>query len=320
MYETISPLEAIKKVGSSYGGISDEQAAERLKRYGANKLVSKGKQSIIKRLFNELRNPMTLILIVSAVVSGIVSFIGSEFPSDVIIIMFVVVTNAVLGVVQESKAEKAIESLKEISSPHSKVIRNGVVKIIKSEEVVYGDVVIFEAGYAVPADCRIIESNSLRIEESALTGESVPAEKSTSLVKNAKLGDKTNMAFCGTMVVYGSGKGVVVATGMNTEMGAIAKELDLAKGKQNASSKEIGRTEQNAYFCCFGNLLSNFCRDSDKEQIVFSENDFGYVYDSNLFSRSRYPRRTGFRLYYSAKYRRYQYGEAQRRHKKVDGC
>ena len=206
MYETISPLEAIKKVGSSYGGISDEQAAERLKRYGANKLVSKGKQSIIKRLFNELRNPMTLILIVSAVVSGIVSFIGSEFPSDVIIIMFVVVTNAVLGVVQESKAEKAIESLKEISSPHSKVIRNGVVKIIKSEEVVYGDVVIFEAGYAVPADCRIIESNSLRIEESALTGESVPAEKSTSLVKNAKLGDKTNMAFCGTMVVYGSGK------------------------------------------------------------------------------------------------------------------
>ena len=136
MYETISPLEAIKKVGSSYGGISDEQAAERLKRYGANKLVSKGKQSIIKRLFNELRNPMTLILIVSAVVSGIVSFIGSEFPSDVIIIMFVVVTNAVLGVVQESKAEKAIESLKEISSPHSKVIRNGVVKIIKSEEVV----------------------------------------------------------------------------------------------------------------------------------------------------------------------------------------
>ena len=319
MYETISPLEAIKKVGSSYGGISDEQAAERLKRYGANKLVSKGKQSIIKRLFNELRNPMTLILIVSAVVSGIVSFIGSEFPSDVIIIMFVVVTNAVLGVVQESKAEKAIESLKEISSPHSKVIRNGVVKIIKSEEVVYGDVVIFEAGYAVPADCRIIESNSLRIEESALTGESVPAEKSTSLVKNAKLGDKTNMAFCGTMVVYGSGRRSRRYR-YEYRNGCNSKGVGLSKGKQNASSKEIGRTEQNAYFCCFGNLLSNFCRDSDKEQIVFSENDFGYVYDSNLFSRSRYPRRTGFRLFYSAKYRRYQYGEAQRRHKKVDGC
>lgn len=248
MYETISPLEAIKKVGSSYGGISDEQAAERLKRYGANKLVSKGKQSIIKRLFNELRNPMTLILIVSAVVSGIVSFIGSEFPSDVIIIMFVVVTNAVLGVVQESKAEKAIESLKEISSPHSKVIRNGVVKIIKSEEVVYGDVVIFEAGYAVPADCRIIESNSLRIEESALTGESVPAEKSTSLVKNAKLGDKTNMAFCGTMVVYGSGKGVVVATGMNTEMGAIAKELDLAKENKTPLQKRLDELSKTLTF------------------------------------------------------------------------
>ena len=239
MYETISPIEAIKSTGSSYGGITDEQARQRLIKYGANKITSTKRQSTLTRLIVQLKNPMTLILIVSAVISGIISALNGEFPSDVIIIMFVVVTNAILGVIQENKAERALRSLKEMNSQHAKVIRDGIVKTIKSEEVVYGDVIILEAGYAVPADCRIIESNALRIEESALTGESVPVEKNTALVKNASLGDKTNMAFCGTIVVYGSGKGVVVATGMNTEMGSIANELNKAAENKTPLQKKL---------------------------------------------------------------------------------
>ena len=182
--------------------------------------------------------PMTLILIAAAVISGITSAMQHESSADVFIILFVVIINAVLGVAQENKAEKAIESLQAMSAATSKVLRNGTLTTIKSEEAVPGDVVILEAGDAVPADCRIIESAELKVEESALTGESLPVDKMidklmlTEGQKMISLGDRKNMAYMGSTVVYGRGRAVVVSTGMNTEMGKIADALANAKQGQ----------------------------------------------------------------------------------------
>ena len=177
---------------------------------------------------------MTIILIVAAVISGIMSGINGEFPSDVIIIMAVVLINAILGVVQESKAEKAIDALQEIAAATSKVLRDGKQITIKSEDLVVGDVVVLEAGDSVPADARIIECASMKAEEAALTGESVPVLKQDGEIvredgSDVPLGDRKNMVFMGSTIVYGRGKAVVTATGMDTEMGKIATALTTAK-------------------------------------------------------------------------------------------
>ena len=177
---------------------------------------------------------MIIILIVAAAISGITAFYEGESFADVIIILAVVIINAVLGVVQESKAEAAIEALQEIAAATSKVLRDGKVVTLKSDELVPGDVVLLVAGDAVPADGRIIEAASLKIEEAALTGESVPANKITDLLqlggeKDVPLGDRKNMAYMGSTVVYGRGKVVITGTGMNTEMGKIAQALSQAK-------------------------------------------------------------------------------------------
>ena len=173
---------------------------------------------------------MIIILIVAAVISAVIAVIEKETPTDVFIIMFVVILNAVLGVIQESKAEKAIEALKEMTAATSKVLRDGKVINVKSEDLVPGDVIVLEAGDAVPADARIIESNSLKCEEAALTGESVPSEKHETVLSagengDVPLGDRANMIYMGSTVVYGRGKAVITATGMDTEMGKIATAL-----------------------------------------------------------------------------------------------
>lgn len=173
---------------------------------------------------------MIIILIVAAVISAVIAVIEKENPTDVFIIMFVVILNAVLGVIQESKAEKAIEALKEMTAATSKVLRDGKVINVKSEDLVPGDVIVLEAGDAVPADARIIESNSLKCEEAALTGESVPSEKHETVLSagengDVPLGDRANMIYMGSTVVYGRGKAVITATGMDTEMGKIATAL-----------------------------------------------------------------------------------------------
>lgn len=226
--------EVLKEQNSSEQGLSTGEAQQRLSRFGKNELEKGKKTSLLKRFLGELADPMIIILIVAAAISGITAFYEGESFADVIIILAVVIINAVLGVVQESKAEAAIEALQDIAAATSKVLRDGKVVTLKSDELVPGDVVLLEAGDAVPADGRIIEAASLKIEEAALTGESVPANKITDLLqlggeKDVPLGDRKNMAYMGSTVVYGRGKVVITGTGMNTEMGKIAQALSQAK-------------------------------------------------------------------------------------------
>lgn len=226
--------EVLQGYDSTDKGLTASEAAKRLERNGKNKLDEGKKESLLHRFSRQLMDPMTIILIVAAVISAVTSAYANEFPTDVIIIVLVVLINAVLGVYQESKAEKAIEALQEIAAAMSKVIRDGKIIDVRSEELVVGDVVVLEAGDSVPADCRIIACASMKIEEAALTGESVPVNKQVVPIDSLgsddiPLGDRKNMCYMGSNVVYGHGRAVVVATGMDTEMGKIANALTNAK-------------------------------------------------------------------------------------------
>lgn len=213
--------EVLQHVGSRMDGLDEGEAQKRLSDNGKNQLEAGKRKSLASKLWEQIRDPMILVLIAAAIISGAFGEIA-----DMVIILIVVVLNAVLGIVQEGKAEKAIEALQNMSAPYSKVRRGGNVEKIKSEDIVVGDIVLLEAGDSVPADMRILEAASLKIEEAALTGESVPADKSAQtlppLEKDVPLADRTNMAYMGTSVVYGRCEGVVTATGMDTEMGKIA--------------------------------------------------------------------------------------------------
>lgn len=226
--------DVLRDLGSETAGLAGDDAERRLARNGKNKLAEGKSESLLHRFFKQLAEPMTIILLVAAVISGVMAAVEGEFPSDVIIILAVVLINAILGVVQESKAEKAIAALQEIAAATSKVLRDGRLVQVRSEDLVVGDVIVLEAGDAVPADARIIECASLKIEEAALTGESVPVTKTEEALTagengDVPLGDRKNMIFMGSTVVYGRGKAVVVATGMDTEMGKIADALAKAE-------------------------------------------------------------------------------------------
>ncbi len=231
-FYTETSEEVLKSVNSSGTGLSSAEAEKRLEENGKNKLKEAKKDSLVKRFLKQLCDPMIIILLVAAGISAVTAAIeGGEGFVDVFIILFVVIMNAVLGVYQESKAEKAIEALQEMSAATSKVLRDGKLTIVKSEDLVVGDVVLLEAGDAVPADGRIIENASMKIEEAALTGESVPVNKFIEIInladesKDVPLGDRKNMVYMGSTVVYGRGAFVVTATGMETEMGKIADAL-----------------------------------------------------------------------------------------------
>jgi len=225
----------LEELQTESGGLTSSEAAARLEKYGKNKLAAAKGKSLIARFFEQLKDPMIIILLVAALISGVLAVIENESFADVIIILAVVVVNAVLGVYQESKAEKAIEALQEMSAATSKVMRDGKVQIIHSEDLVVGDVILLEAGDAVPADARILENASLKVEEAALTGESVPVTKFIDIInlkdgeKDVSLGDRKNMLYMGSTVVYGRGTAVVTATGMDTEMGKIAGALQQAE-------------------------------------------------------------------------------------------
>ena len=231
--ETVSSV--LESSESSATGLSSEQAAERLEKYGPNKLVEAKKRSNILRFFDQMKDPMILILLAAAVLSFFTSLYQHENPADVFIILFVVVLNSVLGVVQESKAEEAIEALKQMTAARSKVLRDGEIMTLQSDELVPGDVIILEAGDSIPADGRIIEEASMKVEEAALTGESVPVTKQADEIvlgaeaKDVPLADRKNMVYMGSTVVYGRGKAVITGTGMTTEMGKIADAISQAE-------------------------------------------------------------------------------------------
>ena len=217
-------------------GLAVAEAASRLEKVGPNKLKEAEKDPLWKRFFAMMADPMVIMLIIAAVISAVTGMAQGEADfADVFIIMFVVILNSVLGVVQEYQAENALAALQEMSAATSKVIRGGKQVTVPSAELVPGDVVVLEAGDAVPADCRILESASMKVEESALTGESVPANKIAEVLgladgtDDVPLGDRKNMCYMGSTVVYGRGRAVVVATGMQTEMGKIADAIAQAE-------------------------------------------------------------------------------------------
>jgi len=244
--------DVIKAVDGNANGLSSSEAEKRLAKNGKNKLIEAKKESLLHRFLKQLCEPMTIILLVAAAISaGVEIYEGIDtghmgFPSDVVIILAVVLINAILGVFQESKAEKAIEALQEMSKAQSKVIHDGKQLAIPSEDLVVGDIIILEAGDSVPADARIIECASMKIEEAALTGESVPVDKKVEALSagengDVTLGDRKNMVFMGSTVVYGRGKAVVTDTGMETEMGKIANALAQAEeGKTPLQIKLAG--------------------------------------------------------------------------------
>ena len=236
----------LQQLQTSQEGLSTQEAASRLEKYGPNKLKDGEKKSILRRFLDQLKDPMLIILLIAAGVSALTGMLSGENEwTEVIIILAVVLLNAVLGVFQESKAEAAIEALQTRTAATCKVLRDGKQVSIHSDELVPGDVVILEAGDAVPADGRIIESASLKIEEAALTGESVPVNKmidTLSLGNNqgeVPLGDRKNMCYMGSTVVYGRGKAVITATGMDTEMGKIAGALAATSNEQTPLQRKL---------------------------------------------------------------------------------
>ncbi len=247
--------EVLNEQATSENGLSNEEASLRLEKNGKNKLAEGKKETLIVRFLKQLSEPMTIILLIAAIISAAIEL--PHFPTDTVIILAVVLLNAILGVVQEGKAEKALEALQQISSATSKVIRNGHQITIKSEDVVVGDIVILEAGDSVPADARIIECASLKAEEAALTGESVPANKISEALTagtngDVALGDRKNMVFMGSTIVYGRAKAVVAATGMDTEMGKIADALSSAKEGKTPLQKKLGQLSKILTFIVIG--------------------------------------------------------------------
>lgn len=239
--------EVLQQVQSSEKGLSTAEAQKRLEENGRNALEAAKGKSLLRRFLEQLADPMIIILLAAALVSGVLAVVENDSFADVIIILAVVIINAVLGVYQESKAEKAIEALQKMSAATSKVLRDGKVQIVPSEELVVGDVVLLEAGDAVPADGRLLESASLKIEEAALTGESVPVTKLIDLInlkeneKDVPLGDRKNMVYMGSTVVYGRGSAVITGTGMNTEMGKIADALAQAEDGQTPLQRKLSQ-------------------------------------------------------------------------------
>lgn len=240
-------IESIVKELSSNvtSGLSDAQVTAALAAHGENKLKEKKRRSPLQRFSEQFKDVMILILIGAAAISFIIACIEQnpkEFFEPVLILLIVII-NAVMGVVQESRAEKALDALKNLSAPHARVIRGGMEAVIDAAGLVPGDIIRLEAGDFIPADARLIRSVSLKCEESALTGESVPSEKDASLIvdNNAPLGDRTNMVFSGCSITYGTALAIVTGTGMNTEMGKIANLLDNEEGAQTPLQKKLAQ-------------------------------------------------------------------------------
>ncbi|MFR8145518.1 MAG: cation-translocating P-type ATPase [Clostridia bacterium] len=224
-------------------GLTDEQVKANYEKYGMNELKQKKKKSLFVKFLEQFKDFMIIVLIVAAVVSGAVGIAEGEGITDTIIILIVVIVNAIIGVVQESKAEKSLEALQKLSAHASKVMRNGKISVVQSKELVPGDVVVLDTGDYVPADLRIVESANLKSQEASLTGESVPVDKDTEIIEDEKisLGDRKNMLFSSSLITYGRGKGIVVETGMNTEVGKIAKIINDTEGTETPLQTKLNK-------------------------------------------------------------------------------
>ena len=256
---TQSSKEVLQELGVSAAGLSTQEAQARLEKYGPNKLKEAPKPTLVQRFLAQLKDPMLIILMIAAAVSALTGMLSGENEwAEVIIIIAVVLLNAILGVIQESKAEAAIEALQTMTAATCKVLRDGKLVVLHSDELVPGDVVILEAGDAVPADGRIIENASLKIEEAALTGESVPVNKLIDALNltagkdDVPLGDRKNMCYMGSTVVYGRGKAVITETGMATEMGKIAGALAAAEEEQTPLQKKLDQLGKTLSFLVLG--------------------------------------------------------------------
>ena len=259
----LSTEEVLKNTNSNKEtGLTEEKAKELLQKNGPNKLKEQKKDSLIKKFFKQLADPMIIILICAAAVSAFTAVYEHEAPTDVIIILAVVLINAILGVFQESKAEKAIEALQAMTAAQSKVIRDGKLLHVKSEELVVGDIIVLEAGDDIPADARILESASLKVEEAALTGESVPVEKHSDVLNGeVSLGDRKNMVYMGSACVYGRAVCVVTQTGMDTEMGKIATALSQAEDGQTPLQIKLAQLSKILSFLVLGICIAVFVID-----------------------------------------------------------
>ena len=226
---------------SAERGLSKDEAKKRLEIHGPNRLETTKQKSTLQIFFDQFKGSMVMILFVAAIISGIIGLQNGEGFLDTIVILAILVVNAIIGTVEEKKAQSSLEALKKMSAPHSKVLRDGEIIEIPSTEIVPGDIVILETGDIVPADMRLVEAVNLKIQESALTGESVPVEKSADILdaEDIPLGDRKNMAFSTCIVTYGRGKGIVVATGMSTEVGKIAHMLQHAEATETPMGKRL---------------------------------------------------------------------------------
>lgn len=229
MWETLRKEEVLKSFSTNKKlGLTNQEVLLRKQKYGKNKLEDKPKETLFMKFVKQFNDFMIIILIIASIISAGISYIqGENDYIDSIIIIAIVILNAIMGVIQEAKAEKSIEALKQMTPPKAKVLRENITTQINAEEIVPGDIIILESGSYVPADCRLIEDHNLRIEESSLTGETEPVIKNSDMIckKDIPLGDRLNMAFMATIVVNGHGKAIVTETGMNTKVGKIANMI-----------------------------------------------------------------------------------------------
>lgn len=253
MWYTKELNQVFNELNTRQGGLTEDEANKRLEKYGANNLKEKKKESLFIKFIKQFNDFMIIVLIIAAIISAIVAKTnGSGDYIDSIIIIAIVIFNAIMGLIQEEKAEKSLEALKKMSAPNAKVRRNGKIQEIEASKVVPGDIVMLEAGNYVPADCRLIDSYNLQIEESSLTGETLPTSKQADIILNANtaMGDLKNMAFATTIVVNGHAEAVVVETGMNTKVGQIAGMIIENESPETPLQKKLGEVGKKLAITC----------------------------------------------------------------------
>ena len=257
--QNVQEVEQILKTNTR-SGLTIDEVKQRQQKYGKNKLEEGKKTNIFIRFLKQFNDFMIIILIIASIISAGISYIEhSNDYVDSVIIIGIVILNAIMGVIQESKAEQSIEALQKLTAPQAKVKRNGQVKIIPSEDLVPGDIVIIEAGSYVPADIRLINTYNFKVEESALTGETIPVEKNANSVinSNSNLGDMENLAFSTTIAVSGHAEGIVTEIGMNTRVGKIAKMIIIDEAPETPLQKRLRRSWKKTWYCSTCNMWSS---------------------------------------------------------------